>query len=226
MTLYALAATAARCAALWDAGVVDVQLRVKDAPPAAIEAEVAAAAQEALARPHARLWVNDHWEAAAGRAGCFGCHLGQEDLAALAPADAARLAPSRPPASIVRTHGHRRRGARRRGRRSRRRIRALGPRVFRHDVPKRSLRAAASTASRPGAASTPTDTPLVAQSAAWASTPAPARRRPPRRGRRRRRHLGARWGGGRRGCGHVPGWRAVAWETSTVGRVADFRSNQ
>ena len=70
MTLYALAATAARCAALWDAGVVDVQLRVKDAPPAAIEAEVAAAAQEALARPHARLWVNDFWEAAAGRAGC------------------------------------------------------------------------------------------------------------------------------------------------------------
>ena len=94
MTLYALAATAARCAALWDAGVVDVQLRVKDAPPAAIEAEVAAAAQEALARPHARLWVNDFWEAAAGRAGCFGCHLGQEDLAALAPADAARLAAS------------------------------------------------------------------------------------------------------------------------------------
>ena len=94
MTLYALAATAARCAALWDAGVVDVQLRVKDAPPAAIEAEVAAAAQYALARPHARLWVNDFWEAAAGRAGCFGCHLGQEDLAALAPADAARLAAS------------------------------------------------------------------------------------------------------------------------------------
>ena len=94
MTLYALAATAARCAALWDAGVVDVQLRVKDAPPAAIEAEVAAAAEYALARPHARLWVNDHWEAAAGRAGCFGCHLGQEDLAALAPADAARLAAS------------------------------------------------------------------------------------------------------------------------------------
>ena len=28
------------------------------------------------------------------RAGCFGCHLGQEDLAALAPADAARLAAS------------------------------------------------------------------------------------------------------------------------------------
>ena len=74
--------------------LVDVQLRVKDAPPAAIEAEVAAAADYALARPHARLWVNDFWEAAAGRAGCFGCHLGQEDLAALAPADAARLAAS------------------------------------------------------------------------------------------------------------------------------------
>ena len=94
MTLYALAATAARCAALWDAGVVDVQLRVKDATPATLEAEVAAAAQHALARPAARLWVNDFWETAAGRAGCFGCHLGQEDLAALTPGARARLAAS------------------------------------------------------------------------------------------------------------------------------------
>ena len=90
LRLYALAPSAARCAALWDAGVRDVQLRVKGARRDAVAAEVEAAAAAAAARPAARLWVNDDWRLAA-RFGAFGAHLGQEDLAALGDGDLAEL---------------------------------------------------------------------------------------------------------------------------------------
>ena len=91
MALYAIGDSAARCEALWDAGVRDAQLRVKGATPEALDAEVAAAAAAARARPGARLWINDHFRLAA-RYDCYGCHLGQEDLAALSVADREALA--------------------------------------------------------------------------------------------------------------------------------------
>jgi hydroxymethylpyrimidine kinase / phosphomethylpyrimidine kinase / thiamine-phosphate diphosphorylase len=60
------------------AGVKDVQLRVKGMSTAAVETEVAAA-QAACAAAGARLWVNDYWRAAI-KCGAYGVHVGQEDL--------------------------------------------------------------------------------------------------------------------------------------------------
>lgn len=61
-------------------GVTTVQLRVKDAPPERLRAEIARAV--AAGRRHdARVFINDHWRAAA-EAGAYGVHLGQEDLEA------------------------------------------------------------------------------------------------------------------------------------------------
>lgn len=59
-------------------GVVTAQLRVKDAAPETLAAEIAQAV--AAGRAHgARVFVNDHWREAA-QAGAYGVHLGQEDL--------------------------------------------------------------------------------------------------------------------------------------------------
>jgi thiamine-phosphate pyrophosphorylase len=56
-----------------------IQLRVKDAPPAKIEAEIVQALQAASAH-RAQLVVNDYWREAI-RLGADFVHLGQEDLA-------------------------------------------------------------------------------------------------------------------------------------------------
>lgn len=61
-----------------EGGVRTVQLRIKDAPPTALEAAVRRAA-DAARRRGARLFVNDHWRLAIN-AGAYGVHLGQEDL--------------------------------------------------------------------------------------------------------------------------------------------------
>lgn len=59
-------------------GVETVQLRVKEAPPAQLQDEIAQAV--AGGRRHgARVFINDHWREAA-QAGAYGVHLGQEDL--------------------------------------------------------------------------------------------------------------------------------------------------
>ncbi|KAJ8605611.1 hypothetical protein CTAYLR_000072 [Chrysophaeum taylorii] len=74
--LYALANSAARAAQLFEAGVGDVQLRIKD-PAVDIAAEVRTSLASARG---GRLWVNDHWLVAV-QCGAYGVHLGQEDLA-------------------------------------------------------------------------------------------------------------------------------------------------
>jgi thiamine-phosphate diphosphorylase len=60
-------------------GVNDIQLRIKDETDPDRIAERAMFCQKMCEENGVRLWINDHWEAAV-KAGCFGVHLGQEDL--------------------------------------------------------------------------------------------------------------------------------------------------
>ncbi|WP_080498559.1 thiamine phosphate synthase, partial [Burkholderia pseudomallei] len=62
-----------------DCGVRTVQLRVKDASPDALRAEVERAVAAGRRHPDARVFINDHWRLALD-AGAYGVHLGQEDL--------------------------------------------------------------------------------------------------------------------------------------------------
>mmetsp|Transcript_21831 Transcript_21831/g.47674 ORF Transcript_21831/g.47674 Transcript_21831/m.47674 type:complete len:618 (+) Transcript_21831:103-1956(+) len=60
-------------------GITDIQLRIKNEhDPERILATVKQS-QKACNAAGVRLWINDFWEAAV-EAGCFGVHLGQEDL--------------------------------------------------------------------------------------------------------------------------------------------------
>lgn len=60
-------------------GVTDIQLRVKNETDPQRILERVMKCQEICQAANVRLWVNDHWEAAC-KAGCFGVHVGQEDL--------------------------------------------------------------------------------------------------------------------------------------------------
>lgn len=60
-------------------GIMDIQLRVKDESDAETIADRVKLCQEICAKHGVRLWINDYWEAAI-EAGCFGVHVGQEDL--------------------------------------------------------------------------------------------------------------------------------------------------
>jgi thiamine-phosphate diphosphorylase len=60
-------------------GVTDVQLRVKDETDPAKISEIVQKSQAFCEAAGVRLWINDHWQAAV-QAGCFGVHVGQEDL--------------------------------------------------------------------------------------------------------------------------------------------------
>lgn len=82
--LYAVLPDAAWVGRMARAGVPTVQLRFKSDDPAAVQREVDIAV-EAVRGTGARLFINDHWQAAI-RAGAYGVHLGQEDI------DAADLA--------------------------------------------------------------------------------------------------------------------------------------
>jgi thiamine-phosphate pyrophosphorylase len=76
--LYAVMPSAQWVERVLDLGVSTVQLRVKEAAPGALEAEIARSV--AAGRRHgARVFINDHWRAAID-AGAYGVHLGQEDL--------------------------------------------------------------------------------------------------------------------------------------------------
>ena len=67
------------------AGVPTVQLRFKSDDQAAIAREIKAAVL-AVEGTDARLFINDHWQAALD-AGAYGIHVGQEDLDIIAAAD-------------------------------------------------------------------------------------------------------------------------------------------
>lgn len=94
--VYAITDRGAHAAALFDAGLPTVQLRVKRA---AGEADAAWQARlqadvRAARRPGATLVVNDHWREALALGIDF-VHLGQEDLLALSPEDRRLLAAAR-----------------------------------------------------------------------------------------------------------------------------------
>ncbi|WP_295960528.1 thiamine phosphate synthase [Rhodoferax sp.] len=83
--LYAVLPDAAWVGRMVRAGVPTVQLRFKSDDAQAIAQEVAAAVA-AVQGTSARLFINDHWQAAI-QAGAYGVHLGQEDLDVLQPVD-------------------------------------------------------------------------------------------------------------------------------------------
>ncbi|GAB3358325.1 MULTISPECIES: thiamine phosphate synthase [Giesbergeria] len=87
--LYAVLPDAAWVGRMARAGVPTVQLRYKSTDTAAISAEVHAAV-EAVRGTNARLFINDHWQAALA-AGAYGLHLGQEDLDAMQPENLAQI---------------------------------------------------------------------------------------------------------------------------------------
>lgn len=64
------------------AGVTDIQLRIKDQTDPGEIVDRVRTCQKICETNGVRLWVNDHWEAAV-EAGCFGVHVGQEDLCKL-----------------------------------------------------------------------------------------------------------------------------------------------
>lgn len=76
--LYAVLPDAAWVGRIARAGVPTVQLRFKSDDANAIQREVQAAVQ-AVRGTDARLFINDHWQAAIA-AGAYGVHLGQEDM--------------------------------------------------------------------------------------------------------------------------------------------------
>jgi len=77
--LYAVLPDALWVGRMARAGVPTLQLRFKSDAPVAVTVEVRAAVQAVQDTP-ARLFINDHWQAAI-EAGAYGVHLGQEDLA-------------------------------------------------------------------------------------------------------------------------------------------------
>ncbi len=84
--LYAVMGDADGVLRCLDMGVRLVQLRLKNAPPNVLDAQIARCA--AAAHHHgALLFINDHWQAAMRHAqqapGIYGVHLGQEDVLAL-----------------------------------------------------------------------------------------------------------------------------------------------
>lgn len=60
-------------------GITDIQLRIKDESDPTKILERVQHCQNLCASADIRLWINDYWEAAV-TAGCFGVHVGQEDL--------------------------------------------------------------------------------------------------------------------------------------------------
>jgi hydroxymethylpyrimidine kinase/phosphomethylpyrimidine kinase/thiamine-phosphate diphosphorylase len=62
-------------------GVSDIQLRIKgeNSNDPLYVSEMVATCQEICSKSGVRLWINDHWKAAV-ESGCFGVHVGQEDL--------------------------------------------------------------------------------------------------------------------------------------------------
>lgn len=76
--LYAVLPDAAWVGRMARAGVSTVQLRFKSDDAVAVQHEVRAAV-EAVRGTQARLFINDHWQAAID-AGAYGVHLGQEDM--------------------------------------------------------------------------------------------------------------------------------------------------
>ncbi len=94
--LYAVMGDADWVVRCMEMGVKLVQLRLKNASPDALDAQIHRCAQAAV-RHNALLIINDHWQAALRHVlhrnthGIYGIHMGQEDLALLADSDLDRI---------------------------------------------------------------------------------------------------------------------------------------
>jgi len=62
-------------------GIEDVQLRFKDTTDYDVILDRIKRSSALCQSAGVRLWINDYWKAAIEAGGCFGIHLGQEDLA-------------------------------------------------------------------------------------------------------------------------------------------------
>lgn len=78
MGLYAVVDSADWVERVLAAGVRTVQLRIKDASPERLSAEILRSVRAAR-RSQAQLFINDHWKLAIEH-GAYGVHLGQDDL--------------------------------------------------------------------------------------------------------------------------------------------------
>ena len=87
-------------------GITDVQLRFKDTSNYATILDRIQRAQALCKSNGVRLWINDHWNAAIKAGGCFGVHLGQEDLASCVDAGGLDLMRSSGLAFGVSTHSY------------------------------------------------------------------------------------------------------------------------
>lgn len=87
-------------------GITDVQLRFKDTSDYATILDRIQRAQTLCKSNGVRLWINDHWKAAIEAGGCFGVHLGQEDLASCVDAGGLDLMRSSGLAFGVSTHSY------------------------------------------------------------------------------------------------------------------------
>ena len=67
-------------------GITDIQLRFKDTSDHVTILDRIKRAQSLCNSNGVRLWINDYWKAAIEAGGCFGIHLGQEDMATCADA--------------------------------------------------------------------------------------------------------------------------------------------
>jgi hydroxymethylpyrimidine kinase / phosphomethylpyrimidine kinase / thiamine-phosphate diphosphorylase len=85
--------------------VKDIQLRIKDEKDLNQIKERVVICQEICAKYSVRLWINDYWEAAI-HAGCFGVHVGQEDLAKMSKAGGFEQLQSQGIALGVSTHSY------------------------------------------------------------------------------------------------------------------------
>jgi thiamine-phosphate pyrophosphorylase len=87
--LYAVLPSADWVGRMARAGVPTLQLRFKHSDVAIVQHEVQAAV-DAVQGTGAKLFINDHWQAAIA-AGAYGVHLGQEDLDTLSGGDLAAM---------------------------------------------------------------------------------------------------------------------------------------
>lgn len=87
-------------------GITDIQLRFKDTSDYATILDRIQRAQASCNARGVHLWINDHWKAAIEAGGCFGIHLGQEDLAACIDAGDFELIRSSGLAFGISTHSY------------------------------------------------------------------------------------------------------------------------
>ncbi len=87
-------------------GITDIQLRFKDTSDYDTILDRIKRAQTLCKANGVHLWINDYWKAAIEAGGCFGVHLGQEDMASCVDAGGFELIRSAGLAFGISTHSY------------------------------------------------------------------------------------------------------------------------